>query len=121
MTQILERPDAAELIEIARATVLDELLPALPETHRLAARMVANALGIAKRMLDVEGVRLAGLEARAAAVVGEGEEPWRALCALIRSGAADPGCERHDTVAGLLADLARLRCETSAPKTLAGG
>lgn len=121
MSGVLERPEAAELLAIARATVLEEILPALPETHRLAARMVANALGIAQRMIALDPSRLAALEARAAALVGDGKDPWAALCALIRSGQADPGGECHAAVAGLLADLARLRCETSAPKTLAGG
>ncbi|MCS6921442.1 MAG: DUF6285 domain-containing protein [Elioraea sp.] len=121
MSAVLERPDAPDLLAIARATVLEEILPALPEAHRLAARMVANALGIAQRMIAVDPSRLAALEARAAALAGSADDPWAGLCALIRSGAADPGSERHDGVAALLADLARLRCETSAPKTLAGG
>ncbi len=121
MSGVLEHPDAAALLTIARTTVLEEILPALPETHRLTARMVANALGIAQRMIAVDPSRLTALEARATALVRSGQDPWAALCALIRSGQADPGTECHAAVASLLSDLAQLRCETSAPKTLAGG
>lgn len=121
MSGVLERPDAAALLAIARTTVLEEILPALPETHRLTARMVANALGIAQRTIAVDPSRLAVLDARAAALAQSAQDPWAGLCALIRSGRADPGTECHAAVGNLLADLAQLRCETSAPKTLAGG
>jgi len=117
----LERPDAAELLAAARAAVLDDLLPALPEPHRLVARMVANAIGIASRRIAVNPARLAAVEARAAALTGASDEPLAALATLIRRGACDPGTDRHRATAELLAELARLRCETSAPKTLAGG
>jgi hypothetical protein len=44
-----DRPDATELLEIARRTLLDEILPRLPEELRYSARMVANAMAIAMR------------------------------------------------------------------------
>jgi hypothetical protein len=44
-----DRPDAAELLAIARATLLDELLPRLPADLRYTALMIANALAIASR------------------------------------------------------------------------
>jgi hypothetical protein len=44
-----DRPDATELLEIARRTLLDEILPRLPEELRYSARMVANAMAIAAR------------------------------------------------------------------------
>lgn len=49
-----DRPDARELLEIARATFMAEVLPLLPPDQRLSALMVANALGIAARELSAE-------------------------------------------------------------------
>ena len=45
------RPDQAELVEVARRAFVDELLPLLPVEKRLTGLMVANALGIAGRMM----------------------------------------------------------------------
>jgi hypothetical protein len=42
-------PDAAGLLQIARETLLDELLELIPEERRYAMRMAANALAIAAR------------------------------------------------------------------------
>jgi hypothetical protein len=42
-------PDATELLAIARATLLDKLLPQLPEASRYDALMIANAMAIAIR------------------------------------------------------------------------
>ena len=44
-----DRPDATELLAIARATLLDKLLPRLPEELRYDALMIANAMAIASR------------------------------------------------------------------------
>ncbi len=44
-----DRPTADELLAIARETVLRELLPQLPPGAHYAARMVANAIAIARR------------------------------------------------------------------------
>jgi hypothetical protein len=44
-----DRPDAAELLAIARSTLLDELLPRLPADLRYTALMIANAMAIASR------------------------------------------------------------------------
>jgi len=41
--------DAADLLAIARETLLYELVPVLPNERRYAARMVANAMAIAAR------------------------------------------------------------------------
>jgi hypothetical protein len=41
--------DAADLLAIARETLLDQLVPALPKERRYAALMVASAMAIAAR------------------------------------------------------------------------
>ena len=43
------QPNAAELLTIARTTLLDKLLPGLPEELRYDALMIANAMAIASR------------------------------------------------------------------------
>ena len=62
-----DRPDAAELLVIARETLLARLLPALPEESRYDALMIANAMAIAARELEtgdvVEQSELARLNA----------------------------------------------------------
>lgn len=45
----MTRPDARELLDIARQTLLHELLPALPGELRYQTLMVANAMAIAAR------------------------------------------------------------------------
>jgi hypothetical protein len=44
-----DRPDATELLEIARRTLLDDVLPRLPEDLRYSVLMIANAMAIAGR------------------------------------------------------------------------
>jgi hypothetical protein len=46
-----DRPHGAVLLEQARAALLRDLLELLPESRRLDARMIANAMAIAKREL----------------------------------------------------------------------
>lgn len=55
------RPDARELLSIARETLLASLIPALPPEKQYDARMIANALGIALRELD-QGLEAARAE-----------------------------------------------------------
>jgi hypothetical protein len=45
------RPNQDELLDIARNTFVEEILPILPADKRLTGLMIANALGVAQRML----------------------------------------------------------------------
>jgi hypothetical protein len=76
--------DARALIELAIATLRQELAPALPSDKRYAAAMVANALEIARRevMADGDAARWELLDA----VYEEGEGSLRRLAADIRDG-----------------------------------
>ena len=94
---MLEKPDPKNLLETARALLLERLLPALPETARLEARMVASAMAIAAR----------GISAADAA-------PEPELAAAIRAGTLDDD-------PGLLPRLrqrARERLAVSNPRAL---
>jgi hypothetical protein len=111
-----EEPLAPDLLAIARAVLLDDLLPALPADKAFAARMVANAMAIAAREAtqdDWESVMLA----RMAALAGDP----RAFATAIRGGRFDPGTPGHKEAAALLDDLTRARCAVSAPKALGKG
>ncbi len=90
-----DRPDAKELIEIARATLAAEVLPFLPPDKRVTGLMIASAMAIAARELA------ASLPAVPAAKVAD-----------IRSG-------HHDTDKSLYEALlaeARARALISNPK-----
>jgi hypothetical protein len=64
-------PDAAELLAIARETLLARLLPALPEASRYDALMIANAMAIAARELAAGDVAAQSELARLNALYAE--------------------------------------------------
>lgn len=93
----MEQPDARNLLETARALLLDSLLPALPAERRLEARMVASAMAIAARAIGAAPAR-----------------PDAALAAAIRAGALDDDL----SLAGQLRLAARARLAISNPRAL---
>lgn len=117
-----DRPEGAELLRLARRSLLDDLLGALPEDKRYEALMVASAMAIALRELEAgeqrDAERLA-LEA----VVGPGREEdldavllslRRRLAEEIRAGKRDAAPEIYE----LLQRDARTRLALSNPKLL---
>ncbi len=92
-----EKPDPRNLLETARAVLLERLLPVLPESARLEARMVASAMAIAAR-----GIGAAD------------EAPEPELGAAIRAGLLDddPGLLVR------LRETARVRLAVSNPRAL---
>jgi len=101
-----DKPDAVTLLRLARAALLEDLLPMVPQEGRYAARLIANAMAVAAREMAA-GVDPAHAELRALATLF-GEEVtapdlaqapetveetlarlnWR-LAAEIRSGGRD--------------------------------
>lgn len=55
---VSEQPDAIELIEVARESLLEHVLPALEGEARYHALMIANAMAIALRELGAGGTDL---------------------------------------------------------------
>lgn len=120
-------PAAADLLDIARATILSEVVPALPEAQRYAALMVANALAIAARELAAptpdaaERARLAALLADGVPG-GDGPQALREatarLAARIREGLYDEGDARLRLLAHLR-ETTRARLAVSNPRALA--
>jgi hypothetical protein len=116
---MLEKPDAADLLATARDVVLTQLLPALPEEHRFAARMVANAMAIASREQAAETApTLAALQAALMAPGIAAKVLLPRLAAEIRAGAHDPGTPEHPAVVAALVALAKARCAVSNPRAL---
>jgi hypothetical protein len=109
MSLAADRPDALALIAEARHTLLEAVLPALSGEPRIAALMVANALGIAERDLAQ------GAPAAAAAAYARLAADPAALVAAIRSGAHDADPAAH----AALTEAARARVAASRPGALA--
>jgi hypothetical protein len=120
-------PSSRELLEIARATLLAEIAPALPEAQRYGALMAANALAIAGHELAApddgtdEAARLAAL-LPGWAPKGDGNAALREgtarLAGRIREGAFDEGPAREALLAHLR-ETVRARLAVSNPRALA--
>lgn len=125
-------PPAADLLAIARETLLAELRPLLPEHARYAAAMVANAMAIAARETEA-GERparealerldaLYGVPRRTLAgdaLTQALREHERRFAAEIRSGAFDGEPRRREAYAHLRASIED-RLRISNPKALGG-
>ena len=116
---MLERPDADGLLEAARDVLLRELLPHLPEAKRFEARMVANAMAIARRDTAADAApALARLCELLDMPDAEPDALLRRLAAEIRAGERDPGRPGNAPAAEALVALTRLRCAVSNPRAL---
>ena len=108
-----DRPDAAELLAIARRTLLDEVLPRLPGELRYRALMIANAMAIAAREHAAGGADASAELARLQALYGEPQRvpAASALRAVLndynRRLAADIRAGRRDGRAGLREHLSQ--------------
>jgi hypothetical protein len=114
-------PGARELLEAARASLVNDVLPQLPPDGRYAALMAANALAIALRDLASPDTAPGEL-ARIAALLGEPgcgplDRANRTLASRIRDGAFDEGESRARLLDHLEATT-RERLAVSNPKAL---
>ena len=111
-------PDAAQLLGIAREALVDELLPALPESLRYTCRMVANAIAIAEREIAAPrpGAEIPRERAAEAGAL-EGAD-WRGIVEQMRSGEFEgEDAQRAAVHAALLAE-AKARVAVSNPRVL---
>ena len=87
-----DQPTAVDLLETARRTLMDRLLPALPADRRYTAHLIGAAMAIAAREIEAGGAAEAR-EARAlsALLAGGGtlEDLNRAFATAIREGRFD--------------------------------
>lgn len=119
-----DRPDGTKLLEIARAALLDDLLPALPEDQRYSARLIANAMAIAARELTAGDAPMRAERAALDRLVGDSRDgvrtdpdtesleealqrlTWR-LAAEIRAGGRDGDREIYDALRNGAVDRVR--------------
>lgn len=111
-----DTPTAADLLETARKTLLDELLPELPATQKYNALMVAAAMAIAAREAENgEDALVAEREVLTRLLDGAADVSLRDLNRRfadgLRSGVYDAPGEQRDAAMKALRDstLARLR------------
>lgn len=127
-----ERPEAHELLAIARATLKSDILAALPAEQKYAALMIANAMSIAERQYVV-GDKNKQLELEALcdvldvdpvsyrAQLDESKDPLvcasREVAVLIRNGYFD-NPEKQQKLKQLLWSSVTARVGESNPKAL---
>ncbi len=119
-------PTGADLLALSRQTLLDELLPLLPESAHYTARMIANTMAIAQRQLkagdhglDQELVTLRQWQASAGRPQSTSTEAgWADLSAAVNSGALDGGSANAAHGRALLWLLTYNRVAESAPRML---
>jgi hypothetical protein len=116
-------PDGAVLLAIARASLLEEVLPKVPPGQVYAVRMIANAMAIAARELAAEDAekearaRILALYREAGMAEPEGDIE-RALAADIRAGRFDA----HEAALGeLLAWQVDARLKLANPRARRAG
>ena len=129
-----ERPEAADLLDEARRSLIEALLPLLPQDRRYDALMVANAMAIASRearsgdKLLREEVRGLGTLLDGAGTANGAREELRArllelerrLARDIRRGSYDAVGPQRDAVRAYLRTVTREQVRISNPKALAG-
>lgn len=130
---MLDLPRGPELLDTARRSLLEDILPALPPEQSYAARMIAKAMAIAARELECgaatenDGLRLIadflGDEAATALAAGSqtpagaaAERAQALLAERIRGRAIAPG--REAQLRALLLQLTRAKLAVSNPKYL---
>lgn len=116
------RPDASELLAIARQTLLAELLPQLPDHLRYQALMVANAMAIAGRECRdgeaADASEALGLEALLESPAESLGDARQALCRAIRQGRFDAPGQDQEQLFAVLSAITRARLSISNPKVL---
>ena len=121
----MTQPNAIELIETARDVLLEQLLPALPESLHYECRMIASAMAMACREIELAPMAEQVEEQRLAQVLGirslasPGPQDARvSLSQSIRRGKYDQPGDCRDTVLSALTKITRARLSISNPKAL---
>ena len=116
-----DRPDTADLLEIAHQVLRNDLTDLLPTEKRYQALMVSHAIAIAGRQLEVGGET----ERRELVVLrdllgvdGQSEDLYRELSARIRDGSYAAGKPDHARARAFLEIITRRRVGESNPRAL---
>jgi hypothetical protein len=125
-------PEGAELLQIARETLLTQLRPLLGEDARYTVAMIANAMAIAARQTQAGEAPAQQALARLNALYGEPAceltgaklrealaESERRLARDIRAGRFDEENGKHRAMLAHLRESVAARLRVSNPKSLA--
>jgi hypothetical protein len=107
-----DRPDARELVEAVAAWLAGDLAPTLEGGPRFQALVAAQALAIAARELDLGDAHAAADRAAFAPLVGDAEDPRRALADALRRGDHD---EHLEELAPILREHVRRKLALARP------
>ncbi|WP_445494757.1 DUF6285 domain-containing protein [Pseudomonas sp. 8(2025)] len=117
----MTQPYAHELLEIARQTLLEQVLPALASELRYPTLMIANAMAIAARESRLQAHTGSQEEAYLAALVDGAGAPLheirRQLARDIRQGRHDDP-QRRRTLVDALRQVTLARLAISNPKAM---
>ena len=124
-----DKPTAAELLAVARETLLRELLPRAGDAQRYNALMVGAAMGIAAREAEAGDMALVAERDALAALYGEAgaaDEPLdealgrlnRRFAADLRAGAFDAPGGRQAAALRLLREVTMAKLKECNPKYL---
>jgi hypothetical protein len=117
----MTQPNAHELLDIARLTLLEQVLPALTAELRYPVLMIANAMAIAARESrlgrQVDDQELARLTALVDETSSTLPETRRQLVRAIRQGSHDAP-QSHRTLVQTLHQTTLARLAISNPKAL---
>lgn len=102
------QPDGKRLLELARADLLNEILPRLEGDARYRARLIANAMKIAAREIAAgaatgseEDASRRSTEALTRALADCGLPPESSLRDALRQGAVDGNAALYEALVGL--------------------
>ncbi len=114
-----DQPDGANLLQIARAEFLRDVLPILPAEKKYKALMIANAMAIARRQFHDTGEMSATEARRVAALLTDTPDDMHAtLCEKIREGIFDPGSDNHRQMFDVLTLMTLSRLAETNPRFL---
>lgn len=115
---MIDRPDAAELVDAVREFLAEEVQPALEGRLAFHTRVAVNALGMVARDLRDAPAFEAALRDRAARLLGRDGTPREletALAAAIRDGSLD---DRAEAVAAHVRETVRAKLLVANPAYL---
>lgn len=120
------QPNATQLMQTAREVLLKQLMPALPEHLHYECRMIASAMAMTCREIDLGPSAEWVEEQRLADVLGihslAGLTPQDAralLSQFIRQGLYDRTGDANETLLAALMDITRANLAVSNPKVVA--
>ena len=115
-------PRGWQLLTLARAVLLEELMPRLPPERRFEALLVGNCLAIAAREAAASAVPAPAIDGELRSLYGEGaaaSDLWRRFAADLRVGAFANSPDREAQARAALWRLTIAKLRLANPRFLA--